>query len=199
VTRNRIGLFLDRDGTINAEVDFLTSPDDVVLLPTASRVIREAHELGLTVIVVTNQSGIARGLLTEKDLTAVNERLMHLLHADGAHIDALYYCPHHPTEGQAPYRTECECRKPNPGMLLRGRDAFGLDLSRSFMIGDRCADLEAGRRAGCRTGLVLTGYGMTAREECERRALADHIGETVGDVWDAFKGIIGSYETQQAT
>jgi len=193
VTHNRIGLFLDRDGTINSEVDFLTSPDDVVLLPSASRVIREANDLGLRVIVVTNQSGVARGLLTENDLVAVHERLTQLLQADGARIDAIYFCPHHPAEGNEPYVVDCDCRKPRPGMLLRGKKEFDLDLSRSFMIGDRCADLEAGRSAGTTTGLVLTGYGAGEQQECDQRKLADHVGATIGDVWDTFKRIIEAY------
>jgi len=107
-------------------------------------------------------------------------------------LDAIYHCPHHPTEGAEPYVKDCDCRKPRPGMLLRGREDFDLDLSRSFLIGDRCGDLEAGRNAGCTTGLVLTGYGAKARGECERRSLADAVGKSIGDVWDTFKGIIQS-------
>ncbi len=194
MTRNRIGLFLDRDGTINAEVDFLTSPEDVVLLPSASRVVREANAMGMAVIVVTNQSGVARGFLTERDLEAVHARLIELLEAEGARIDAVYYCPHHPTEGRAPYVMDCPCRKPRPGMLLMGRDAFGLDLGRSFLIGDRCADLEAGRTAGCTTGLVLTGYGTGERAACEEQRLADHIGADIGEVWDVFKRLAEGHE-----
>ncbi len=194
MTLNRIGLFLDRDGTINSEVDFLTSPDDVVLIPSAPRVIREANGMGIRVVVITNQSGIARGLMTEADLTSVHSRLKELLRAEGASVDAIFYCPHHPAEGSEAYRKDCDCRKPRPGMLLRAREKFDLDLGRSFVIGDRCVDMEAGRSAGCTTGLVLTGYGTGERSVCEERRMVDRVGHDIGDVWDSFKGIIQSYD-----
>lgn len=190
---NKVGLFLDRDGTINTEVDFLTSPDELHLYPSASRVIREANALGVRVIVMTNQSGIARGYLTEADLKRIHGRLIGLVEAEGATIDAIYFCPHHPTTGNAPYVRNCDCRKPKPGMIMQGIRAFGLDPARSFVIGDRCVDMEAGRAAGCTTGLVLTGYGETEQQECTQRRMVDHTGKDVGAVWNTFKSLMKTY------
>jgi D-glycero-D-manno-heptose 1,7-bisphosphate phosphatase len=179
----RAGLFLDRDGTINTEVDFLRTPDEVHLLPGAARAIREANEAKLPVVVMTNQSGIARGYLTEDDLARVHNRLRELLAAEGAHVDAIEYCPHHPTAGRPPYDVECDCRKPGTGMLRRAADRLGIDLAASFVVGDRCVDMEAGTRAGCRTVLVLTGYGATEREECLQRLTIDHVAPDLYTAW----------------
>ena len=180
---NGIALFLDRDGTINTEVDFLRHPDDLRLIPGAAQSIREARSAGLKVIIFTNQSGIARGLLTEDDLERVHERLRSLLTAEGAGADAIYYCPHHPTLGSPKYSLDCDCRKPKPGMLRRAAREHGLDLERSFVVGDRSVDMEAGRAAGCRTILVLTGYGSTERSECEERLIVDHVSPDVHHAW----------------
>ena len=179
----RAGLFLDRDGTINSEVDFLRSPDELRLLPGAARAIREANEAAIPVVIMTNQSGIARGYLTEDDLARVHDRLRELLAAEGAHVEAIEYCPHHPTAGRPPYNVECDCRKPGPGMLLRAAAKLGLDLTTSFVVGDRCVDMEAGSRAGCRTVLVLTGYGATERDECLQRLTIDHVAPDLYAAW----------------
>ncbi len=179
----RAGLFLDRDGTINSEVDFLRSPDELRLLPGAARAIREANEAAIPVIIMTNQSGIARGYLTEDDLARVHDRLRKLLAAEGAHVDAIEYCPHHPTAGRPPFNVECDCRKPEPGMIRRAAAHLGIDLSASFVVGDRCVDMEAGSRAGCRTVLVLTGYGATERDECLQRLTIDHVAPDLYAAW----------------
>ncbi|HEY4613810.1 MAG TPA: HAD-IIIA family hydrolase, partial [Bacteroidota bacterium] len=107
-----VGVFFDRDGTLNTEVDFLSRPDDLQLIPNAARAIREANTLGVKVFIITNQSGIARGLLSESDLARVHERLRQKLADDGAHVDGIYYCPHHPEYGGAQYKKQCTCRKP---------------------------------------------------------------------------------------
>ncbi|MCU0454048.1 MAG: D-glycero-beta-D-manno-heptose 1,7-bisphosphate 7-phosphatase [Bacteroidetes bacterium] len=179
----RAGLFLDRDGTINTEVDFLRTADEVRLIPGAARAIREANHAGFPVVVMTNQSGIARGYLTEDDLARVHVRLRELLAVEGAHVDAIEYCPHHPTAGRPPYHVECDCRKPGTGMLRRAAERLGIDLVASYVVGDRCVDMEAGRRAGCRTVLVLTGYGETEREECLQRLTIDHIAPDLYAAW----------------
>jgi D-glycero-D-manno-heptose 1,7-bisphosphate phosphatase len=147
-------VFLDRDGTINRDVEYLSDPAELVLLPGAAAGIALANSRGLPVIVVTNQSGVARGPVTERRVEEIHSWLDGLLERLGARIDKYYVCPHHPTAGLLPYRRVCECRKPKPGMLLRAAREFRLNLSASVMIGDSVRDLEAGARAGCQTILV---------------------------------------------
>ncbi len=159
--------FLDRDGTINVEVDYLSSPEALELLPGAARAIRRLNEGGWLVVVVTNQSGIARGKLDEAQLTAIHAELDAKLQQEGARVDAYYHCPHHPEHGPPPYRQECECRKPRPGMLLRAAREHDLELESSWMIGDSLRDLEAGRAAGTRCILVATGKPDRLAEESE--------------------------------
>jgi len=145
-------VFLDRDGTINEDVGYLHKPDDVRLLPGSAEAIRALNQAGWLVILVSNQSGIGRGLFDEAALTSVQERLNRELGQTGAHIDAAFYCPHAPGDN-------CRCRKPSPGLLQRAAQDFRIDLGRSWMIGDHASDIAAGRQAGCRTALVLTGHG----------------------------------------
>lgn len=167
----RAAVFLDRDGTLNEEVDFLTDPDELVLVPGAGAAVRALNDAGLAAVVVTNQSGIARGLLDEAGLARIHARLAELLAAQGARIDAWYFCPHHPDEGAPPYRGPCECRKPAPGMLVRAARELGLDLRRSWVVGDSLRDLEAGAALGVPGVLVATGKG-----ERERAKLAGRPG-----------------------
>lgn len=180
---NDIGLFLDRDGTINVEVDFLTKPEEIQLIPGAARAIREANELGLKVCVISNQSGVARGLLTEAQLGLIHKRFRDLLAEQGANVDEILYCPHHPDVGVPPYRKVCTCRKPNTGMLRKAADEFGIDLKKSFVIGDRCSDIQAGEKAGCGTVLVLTGYGEFERADCEKVARVDFVASNLYEAW----------------
>lgn len=158
-----IGIFLDRDGTINEEVNYLSSPVKLRLIPGSADAIREANDLGIKVFIVTNQSGIARGILTEDRLKEVHDRLLSLLRKEEAHINAIYYCPHHPDHGDARYRKRCSCRKPKIGMLERAAKEFDVDLSKSFVIGDRMIDVQTGNNAGAISILVLTGYGERER------------------------------------
>jgi D-glycero-D-manno-heptose 1,7-bisphosphate phosphatase len=154
-----IGIFLDRDGTINEELEYIADPDKVILIPGAARAISEANRLGLKVIVISNQSGIARGYFTEKELARVNDKLVELLKLEGAHLDALYYCPHHPELGDPPYRMLCNCRKPNSGMLKQAEKEHNIDLKKSFVIGDRIVDVQTAYAVGAKSILLLTGYG----------------------------------------
>ncbi len=183
----RIGVFFDRDGTINTEIDFLTRPQEVQLIPQAARAIREANELGVKVLVITNQSGIARGLITESDLSAIHERLIELLRREGARLDGIYYCPHHPDYGLPPYKKVCNCRKPQTGMLERAAREHKIDLRKSFVIGDRCIDMMAGKSAGCGTALVLTGYGNVEREECVETGSVHFVAATAYEAWQFVK------------
>ena len=155
-------MFLDRDGVLIEEVEYLARPEQIRLIPGAAAAVRRANRAGWRVVVVSNQSGVARGLFPESVLSDIHRTISaRLFEEAGAVIDGFYYCPHHPTEGQGGYRMECECRKPKPGMLLRAAGELGIDLAESWMIGDRLTDLQAGAAAGCRTILVRTGYGLS--------------------------------------
>lgn len=155
----RIGVFLDRDGTVIEEKHYLCRPEDVELLPTAGETIARLNEMGVAVAIVTNQAGIARGYFPESRIAEVHARLDELLAQHGAKIERYEYCPHHPVEGLGSYKIDCDCRKPKPGMLTRAASALNIDLPRSLMVGDRLGDLEAGAAAGCHSALVRTGYG----------------------------------------
>lgn len=158
-------MFLDRDGTLNEEVDYLSRPEDLALISGAGEAVRRLNEAGMAVVVVTNQSGIGRGYYGWEDFAAVMARMEALLAEAGARLDAVYACPFH-EKGQGEYGVPGHAdRKPNPGMLLRAAEEHGLDLSRSWMVGDKAPDVEAGRRAGCRTVLVRTGYGAAESVE----------------------------------
>ncbi|MGH7597990.1 MAG: D-glycero-beta-D-manno-heptose 1,7-bisphosphate 7-phosphatase [bacterium] len=158
-------VFLDRDGTINEEVNYLSRPDQLRLIAGAAEAIKRFEQAGLKVVIVTNQAGIARGYFSEPALQQIHLELEKMLRAQDAHIDAIYYCPHHPTAGIGVYKIDCNCRKPKPGLLERAARELNLDLNRSFIVGDKPADLQAGEAAGCRTILVRTGYGLESEKE----------------------------------
>ena len=157
--RDERAVFLDRDGTINVEKEYLHLPEDFEFIPGVPEAIRLLRTAGFRVIVVTNQSGVARGYYDEEAVAALHRHLDADLARYDTSVDAYYFCPHHPVEGIGAYRTECDCRKPLPGMLLRAACDFGLDLGGSYIVGDKLADVEAGLAAGCRPVLVRTGYG----------------------------------------
>ena len=140
-------IFLDRDGTICEDSGYISSPDDVKLLPGAVDGLKMLMQADYLLIIVTNQSGIARGYFTEKELKAVNQRVTDILDKGGIKIDKIYYCPHHPDEN-------CRCRKPEPGMVLRAVTEFGLELKKCYIIGDSSRDIECGRRLGIRSVLI---------------------------------------------
>jgi len=155
-------VFLDRDGTINLEKGYLFRIEDFEFVPGAPEAIRLLNESGFLVIVVTNQSGVARGFYGEEDVAALHRQIDVKLALCGARVDAWFYCSHHPA-GKGAYAVTCSCRKPLPGMLLEAADLFDIDLKNSVMIGDKRADVEAAIAAGCRPILVRSGYG--AEEE----------------------------------
>ncbi len=152
--------FLDRDGVVNEEVNYLHEPEKVKLCTGTVEAIKLLRQHGYKVIVISNQSGVARGYFSVEELKSVEARLNELLAEQGVSIDATYYCFHYP-EGSIPeYAKDCDCRKPKPGMLLQAAKDFDIDLSSSFMIGDRISDLEAGFNAGCPAcALVRSGHG----------------------------------------
>jgi D-glycero-D-manno-heptose 1,7-bisphosphate phosphatase len=164
----RPAVFIDRDGTLLEEVDFLTSEEELVLLPGAARAVARLNAAGLPAVVVTNQSGVARGLLDEQMLARLHARLAELLRAEGASLDLVLYCPHHPELGAPPYRRICDCRKPAPGMLTEAARRLDLDLARSWIVGDDERDLAAGRAVGARGILVATGKGAAVKAALRR-------------------------------
>lgn len=153
-------IFLDRDGTLNKDVGFLTDIEKMELAENAAKAVKKINDSGYLAIVVTNQPVIARGELDFAGLQEINNKLETLLGKDGAYIDALYYCPHHPDkgfEGERPaYKCICTCRKPSPGLILQAAEDFNIDLSESYMIGDSGRDIEAGKNAGCKESILLT-------------------------------------------
>lgn len=155
----RPAVFLDRDGTINEQMGYINHISRFQLLPGVGAAIARLNGQRIPVVVVTNQSGLARGYFPAALLEAVHEKMFRGLAEDGAHIDGLYLCPHHPEAKEARYRQACDCRKPKTGMLEQAARELGLDLARSYVIGDRWSDLRCGAAVGARTILVLTGYG----------------------------------------
>ena len=160
-------VFLDRDGTINKYVGFLRSIDDFELIDGVAEAIKEINASGYLAIVVTNQPVIARGEVSFGELEEIHNKMETLLGREGAYVDAIYYCPHHPHKGYTGERPElkidCECRKPKPGMLLKAAKDFNIDLSQSWMVGDGENDIKAGMNAGCQTALIGEGtHGQNA-------------------------------------
>ncbi|HRU05852.1 MAG TPA: HAD family hydrolase [Candidatus Brocadiia bacterium] len=153
----RPAAFLDRDGTINVEVNYLRRVEDLALEPGAAAAVRRLNEAGLLVIVASNQSALARGMLSEEGLAEIERRMEALLAAEGARVDEWYYCPHLPDAAVEAFRKACDCRKPAPGMLLRAAEELGVDLGASVMIGDSERDVEAGRAVGAATVRVCHG------------------------------------------
>ena len=152
-------VFLDRDGTINEEVGYLDSLEQLRIFPAAFDAVRMINEAGMKVVVVTNQSGVARGFFDEDFVNSVHARINEIFREKGAFIDRFYYCPHHPTEGVGRYRISCDCRKPAPGMLIRASEELDIDLSSSYVVGDMAKDIEVANNVGARGILVRTGYG----------------------------------------
>ena len=177
---------MDRDGTLTEEVGYVNHPSRLRVLPRSAEAIRRLNAAGIAAVVVTNQAGIARGYFSAEVLAAVNATLVAQLKDEGAHLDGVYVCPHHPTEGEPPYRMVCECRKPKPGLLLRASADLGLDLERSTLVGDKGSDLVAARAVGARSVLVLTGYGL-GEWEYQRDSFPvkpDHVAEDLLDAVD---------------
>lgn len=154
MTMSNKAIFLDRDGTLIEDPGYLNHPEQVKLLEGVAEALIELRAMGYMLIVVTNQSAVARGIVSEKGLGEIHNRLMQLLTERGAYLDQIYYCPYHPDGVIPKYRKESDWRKPNPGMLLAASDEMDIDLSQSWKIGDSSRDIEAGLRAGCKTILV---------------------------------------------
>lgn len=152
-------VFLDRDGTVSEEAGYINHIDRFKIYPWTLEAVRKLNDAGVPVFLITNQSGVARGYFPEELVKEVHRKLCDSLARSGAFLDDIYYCPHHPEGREAAYRMLCDCRKPAPGMLLKAARDHDIDLSLSFVIGDRYVDVETGFRAGARGVLVLSGYG----------------------------------------
>ena len=155
----RRAVFIDRDGTLSDEVGYINHPSRFRLFPYAAAAIHHLNENGWLAIVTTNQAGVARGYFSEDMIAAVHERMTNELASGGGRLDAIYYCAHHPSVGEEPYRLDCDCRKPKPGLISRAARDFEINLNESWMVGDRYSDIELARNAGVKSAFVLTGYG----------------------------------------
>jgi D-glycero-D-manno-heptose 1,7-bisphosphate phosphatase len=187
---SRPAVFIDRDGTLTEEVGYVNHPSRLRLLPRSAEAIRRLNTAGVAAVVVTNQAGIARGYFSEEVLHSVNAALTAALRREGARLDGLYVCTHHPTEGEPPFRAACECRKPRPGLLRRAAAELGLDLARSTMVGDKPSDLVPGRTVGAAAVLVLTGYGL-GEWEYRRKAFETEPDHVASDLLDAVDWALG--------
>lgn len=156
---SRSAVFLDRDGVINEEMGYINHVDRLRILPGAAEAIRKLNESGVKVVVVSNQAGLGRGIITEETFKACQKKFREVLAHRGARIDRIYYCPHHPEAKEERYRRECDGRKPKPGMLYRAVADLDIDLKRSVMVSDRYQDLLMAKGEGMAAVLVLTGYG----------------------------------------
>ncbi len=182
-------VFLDRDGTLNVEVGYIYDVNDLVLLPEAAQAVTALNKAGLAAVLVTNQSGPARGFYPESHVRALNQRLASLLAEQGARLDALYYCPHH-AQGSVPeYAIKCTCRKPATGLIERAfAELEDLDRSRAYMVGDQSTDIELARNAGINAVMVNTGFGRAVMSgEFQWKVDPDYVA---ANILDAVRWII---------
>ena len=192
----RPAVFMDRDGCLIEEVGYLNHPSRVRVLPRTAAAVARLNAAGIPALMATNQAGIARGYFSAETLAEINAEVVRQLESEGARLDGLYVCTHHPTAGRPPYRQLCACRKPKPGLLHRAAEELGLDLSRSVMVGDKPSDVEAGQAAGGAGVLVLTGYGRGEYEYLRHAwtVKPDHIAE---DLLDAVEWVLARLESEK--
>jgi histidinol-phosphate phosphatase family protein len=167
--------FLDRDGTIIEERNFIESPDEIRFLPGSVQAIQMLRESGYKIVVISNQSGIGRGILTEKMVREVNDLFIRRLKEKDAPVDGLYFCPHHPD-------ANCECRKPETGMVQKAAEELKLDLKNTVVIGDKSIDVKLGKNIGAKTILVVTGYGKSeVNKLADQNDKPDFVADTLLD------------------
>jgi len=187
-------VFIDRDGTISEEVGYINHLSRFRLFPYASSAIKHLNENGWLAIVITNQAGVARGYFSEDTIRAVHNAMTNELKSNGAQLDAIYYCAHHPSVGEPPYRLDCDCRKPKPGLISRAVKDFDINLEESWMVGDRYSDVELARNAGINSIFVMSGYGRGEWEH-QRPNWTDKPDLVAEDLWEAVRLIVsGSVE-----
>jgi D-glycero-D-manno-heptose 1,7-bisphosphate phosphatase len=182
-------VFLDRDGTINEEMGYVNHIERFHLLPRVGQAIRVLNQNGWKAVVITNQSGVARGYFPESLIHEIHRKMADLLKKEGARLDGIYYCPHHPDVGDPPYRQKCRCRKPATGLIEKAVKELDLDTSASYMVGDRGVDIEFAHKVGARAILVLTGYGKGEWEYFgdQWRVKPDYVAE---DLFEAAQWIL---------
>jgi D-glycero-D-manno-heptose 1,7-bisphosphate phosphatase len=180
---------MDRDGTISEEVGYVNHPSRYRVFPYSAEAVRLLNEAGWLAILVTNQAGVARGYFTEDVIGAVHTVLTGELEKQGARLDAIYYCAHHPTVGEHPYRMDCDCRKPKPGLIERAVKDLDIDPAQSWMIGDRYSDIELARNAHLRSAFVLSGYGR-GEWEYQRPAWKHEPDMVAEDLLEAVRKIV---------
>jgi D-glycero-D-manno-heptose 1,7-bisphosphate phosphatase len=156
----RRAVFIDRDGTLSEEVGYINHQSRFRLFPYAATAVKHLNENDWLAIVTTNQAGVARGYFPEEMIKTVHAMMINELESGGAKLDAIYYCPHHPSIGDPPYRVDCDCRKPKPGLIAQAAREFGINLPESWMVGDRYSDVELARNAGVKSAFVMSGYGQ---------------------------------------
>ena len=182
-------VFIDRDGTISEEVGYINHPSRFRVFPYSAAAIKLLNDSGWLAIVVTNQAGVARGYFAEDMIQTVHDALKQEMAGTDARIDAIYYCAHHPSVGEPPYRIDCDCRKPKPGLIRRAAEEFDIDLARSWMIGDRYSDIELARNAGINAAFVMSGYGRGEWEH-QRHNWAHQPDLTANHLLEAVKRIV---------
>lgn len=173
-------VFLDRDGTISFEVGYIDNVNDFKLIPGVTKALYELQELGFKLIVISNQSGVARGYFPESRVSEINNKMNGLMKEAGIEFDGIYYCPHLESGSVKDYAVNCSCRKPKPGMILKAENEHSIDLNSSFMIGDSIVDVQCGKNAGLKTIFVRTGHGTKNEAGLENFSLAerpDHIAD----------------------
>ncbi len=180
-------VFVDRDDTLIEDFGYISNPAQVKLLPGVELAIKSLRQAGYKIVCVTNQSGVARGMFTEEELEAIHDELYRQLAAKGTELDGLYYCPYHPDGTVESYAKDSELRKPSPGMLLEAAEQMQLDLAASWMVGNDARDMEAGKRAGCRTVLIRPPGEDLGDEQADQQPQADH---TVRNLVEAAREIL---------
>jgi D-glycero-D-manno-heptose 1,7-bisphosphate phosphatase len=182
-------VFIDRDGTLSEEVGYINHPERFRLFPYSASAIKHLNENGWLAIVTTNQAGVARGYFSEAMIQTVHQGMQGDLEKDGARLDAIYYCAHHPSVGEPPYQLDCDCRKPKPGLITRAAADFDIDLTQSWMVGDRYSDIQLARNAGVKSAFVLSGYGRGEWEHQRQSwtAQPDMVGN---DLLEVVKNIV---------
>ena len=160
MTDKNKAIFLDRDGVINKEVGYLSSPDKFDFIDGTIEALKTLKQKGFLLIIITNQAGIARGYYSVENLSNIHKKMNDILQQNDIILDGIYYCPHHPD-----FTGSCDCRKPKPGMMFKAKDKFNIDMKNSFMVGDTLNDIKTGLNANCKTVLVLTGYGAEEQKK----------------------------------
>lgn len=179
---------MDRDGTISEEVGYVNHPSRFKLFSYSAPAIRNLNDAGWLAIVVTNQAGVARGYFSEDLITQVHEKMKLDLEGQNARLDAVYYCAHHPMVGEPPYRLDCDCRKPKPGLITRAARELNIDLAQSWMIGDRYSDIQLASNSGVHSAFVMSGYGRGEWEhqrsqwECSPDLVAENLLEAINQI-----------------